>query len=115
MSSLGSDTVDPMVYVVKNDANYTLVASDDDSGEGLNAVCSFTAVAGQSYYAWFSTSYRYDSGTYSFKIAEVDSTLAGNVVDDGYSGNVRSYSNVKTTYENLKQSLHREDEQNIGQ
>jgi hypothetical protein len=76
MSSLGSDTVDPMIYVVKNDANYTYVASDDDSGEGLNAVCSFIAVAGQSYYAWFTTSSRYDSGTYSYTITEGELSLS---------------------------------------
>jgi hypothetical protein len=105
MSSLGSDTVDPMIYIVKNDANYTYVTSDDDSGEGLNAVCSFTAVAGQSYYAWFTTSSRYDSGTYSYTITEGDSTLSGDAknVDKSYFDT--KSDGVGNAYENVRQNL----------
>lgn len=102
MSSLGSDTVDPEIYVVKNDANYTFVASDDDSGEGLNAVCSFTAVAGQSYYAWFTTSYKYDSGTYSYTIAEVESTLSGDVAVGGQPNDDVKSGEAENTYENIR-------------
>lgn len=98
-----SDTVDPMIYIVKNDADYTYVTSDDDSGEGLNAVCSYTAVAGQSYYAWFTTSYRYDSGTYSYTITEGELSLsAAPCISDQPGELVKLKSGSENMYDLLK-------------
>ena len=101
MSKSGGDTVDPKVFVVKNDADYTLIGSDDDSGEGLNASYTFSAVAGQSYYAWFSTAYKYDSGAYSYTITEVDSSLSAGIIE--LKDNAKSQSNKESIYEDLKQ------------
>lgn len=101
--SISNPIDDPQVFVVKNDANLTLVGSDDDSGEGLNASYSFTAVEGKSYYAWFSTAERYDSGSYTYTIAEVESAKFENSRSyDQSRDNIKSSGKTINTYEFIK-------------